>query len=174
VSRKTDRWSEAALMSNANAQIDATFYQMIHQFVHTPKGGESDDRRRQKRERFPEIQWIAPWNGFRFPAESEFLEVQCYDLTRGGFSFLFPHRPMFPFLVAGFGQKPDLLYIGAEPVRSIPVLLFPTGRVKHIREGEAEIDRRSSTGELGRPMMLVGCRFTRRLTPPSETDRAAS
>lgn len=150
-------------MSSTEAQIDATFYQMVHQFVHASED-KQDDRRRHKRQRFFGVQWIAPWDGSRLPSESEFIEVQCHDLTPGGFSFFFARRPTFPLVAAGFGRKPNLLYIGAEIVRSVPVLLFPSGRIKQVRDGETQIQRYSPSGEAGRPTTLIGCRFLRRLS----------
>ena len=150
-------------MSRTEAQLDVSFYEMVHQFV-CGSAAPQDDRRRHKRQRFSSTQWIARWDGRQLPLDSEFLEVQCYDLTPAGFSFFFRQRPSFPLLAARFGQKSNLLYIGAEIVRCVPVLLFPSGRVKYLRDGETQSHRCTPTGELCSPKVLVGCRFLQRLS----------
>ncbi len=158
-------------MSFTNAQIDANFYQMIHQVVQS-SADKAEDRRGHKRQRYSEFQWIAPWDGFGFPAEFEFMEVPCYDLTRGGFSFLYTKRPEFKMLVAGFGQKPKLLFVGAEVLRSTPVLVFASGRMKRLGNEETSLEPFGRGDEPGVARMLVGCRFIRRLRPwPSMGDR---
>lgn len=151
-------------MSRTEAQLDASFYQMVHQFAYG-SAVSPDDRRRHKRQRFFGIQWVARWDGSRLPLDSEYIEVRCYDLTPAGFSFFFRQRPSFSLLAARFGQKSDqLLHIGAEIVRCVPVLLFPSGRVKYLREGETQSHRCTPTGELCSPKVLVGCRFLQRLS----------
>ncbi|NUQ65340.1 MAG: hypothetical protein HUU20_22970 [Pirellulales bacterium] len=156
-------------MSHADTQIDATFYQMIERSAF-PAGGQSEDRRRHRRQRYCSTQWIAPWDGCGFPGESDFIEAQCHDLTPGGFSFLSLRRPDFKRLVVGFGRKPDLIFLGAETVRCTPVLVFSSGQLHHLRHGETPIRRRGPNGEIGRPMILVGCRFTLRLERPAPSD----
>ncbi|NLX95186.1 MAG: hypothetical protein GXY83_03310 [Rhodopirellula sp.] len=150
-------------MFYTGAQIDANFYQMIHQFV-APSHEEADERRRHERKQSWSTQYIAPWDGCRFPAETDFLELPCNDLTRGGFSFLHSHEPDFNLLVAGFGRKPDLLFVGAEVVRCTPVVVFSSGQVKRLRDEETSIRHFDPSGEPGHPRILVGCRFLRRFS----------
>ncbi len=150
-------------MWSADAEIDASFYQMIHQFICASERDEMKDRRRHSRERFSQTQWIAPWDGVRFPDEAKFIEVQCHDLTRAGFSFLLAGRPTFRLLIAGFGRKPNLLYVVAEPVRCVPVLLSSSGRIQQVTEGTTHRQPQSPSESAGQPMMLVGCRFIRRV-----------
>jgi hypothetical protein len=154
-------------MPSENARVDADFFAMIHQHVASVPDDSPADRRRNRRERFLGIQWVAPFDGTDFPADSEFTEVRCYDLTRSGVSFFASQRPSSEQLVIGFGHKPDLIYVAAEPIRVNPVLLFPSGRVTPIEDVQAPISRCSPTGEVGTPMMLVGCRFLRRLVWPA-------
>lgn len=142
------------------SEIDANFYRLIHELV-GPQLKEAAERRRAERHSFTVEQWVAPRHGLAFPVESQFLTVQCHDLTRGGFSFLFPQLPDFDRLVAAFGHPPNLLYVGAEVRHCHNVLVSRSGDVRHVGDPAAELDRDAT------PMVLVGCRFTERLHKPS-------
>lgn len=152
-------------MAHPNAQVDADFFAMIHQRVTAPEGmgSEMDERRQEKRFPFVGLQWVAAWDGRHFPAAEAFQQVRCHDLSCQGFSFVVPRPLAQPQLVAGFGQRPDLIYVAAEQVWSSHVLLFPSGRVLQIDSPEAAGQRRHPNGEIGRPLLLVGCRFLHRL-----------
>lgn len=152
-------------MPSEDARSDADFYWMIHQRIADIPDDDGLDRRRHRRNRFLGIQWLAPWDGVEFPVESEFLEVRCYDLTRSGVSYFAPQRPPYEQVVMGFGRKPDLIYVSAEPIHFSQVLLFPSGQVTSIGETPGPISRCSPSGEVGTAMILVGCRFLRRLEP---------
>jgi hypothetical protein len=153
-------------MPSQSAHVDADFFAMIHQRIVELPDDRPSERRRHQRQRFLGIQRLAPWDGCKFPAEDAFVEVPCYDLTRSGFSFFAHQRPSFEQLVVGFGQKPNLLYISAKPVRFSPMLVFPSGRAAHVGHAPEPIRCSDPTGEIGMPMVLVGCRFLRRLEKP--------
>jgi len=149
-------------MSTTN-QSDADFFRLIHQMVGPLAADEQSERRSRRRDRFLTWQRIAPWDGGPLPEDDAFLAVRCYDLTQGGFSFFLPTRPKFPFLVAAFGQPPELIYVGAEVVRCSRVLLHASGLVDPIHDRATHVSYRSPDGQLAQPMILVGCRFVKRL-----------
>jgi hypothetical protein len=150
-------------MPHVGSEIDANFYCLIHRMLATPPGGQNGDRRSQPRAPYHVAQRIAPWDGTRFPDDSEFVPVQCHDLTRAGFSFLAPVEPHFRTLVVEFGTAPDVLYLAAQVLRSVPVVCHSSGalmRKTGLDDAPLLPDMHSETG---RPMFLVGCRLTRRL-----------
>lgn len=150
-------------MLYGTSDIDANFYRLIHQMVGPQLRDEPAERRDGARRPFGGVQRIAPRRGTYFPADDEFVEVRCYDLTRAGFSFFLPIRPDFDKLVAAFGTPPEVLYVAADVSRCDDVLVYPSGQVEHIHgraDRAAGQDARSHTA---RPMILVFCRFTERL-----------
>lgn len=155
-------------MANLNSRVDADFFAMIHQHVTAAPpfetaAPEGEERRETRRRRWLGVQWVAYWDGGRFPADHEFQEVRCHDLSCGGFSF-FVFQPLpGPQLVAAFGRKPDLIYLAAEQVHAVHVLLFPSGRVLSVENPEEAVHRRHPNGEIGQPLLLIGCRFLQRL-----------
>jgi hypothetical protein len=132
---------------------DANFFNLIHQMAVTTRGNAPVDRRGCRREPFRVLQRVALRHGRDIPDEANFVEVQCYDLTQGGFSFLLPSRPNFERLVVAFGAPPEAIYLGAEVAHCDDVTVdgFSDGR------GQAAGDPTAI------PMVLVGCRFTDRL-----------
>ncbi len=152
-------------MPRQDSRVDADFYAMIHQrIVDAPE--ESPERRRDDRQEFSGMQWLAPWDGIDFPPETAFLEVRCHDLTCSGFSFFASQRPLFREFVIGFGEKPNLIYVAAEPIRFTDVLMLPSGKFARARDARNLVHGTASLEEIGRPMVLVGCRFLRRLKKP--------
>ncbi|MDZ7618139.1 MAG: hypothetical protein U1E05_14130 [Patescibacteria group bacterium] len=148
-------------MGSLEAEIDASFYNLVHQL--SVMGGNSPvDRRRQRRSRFVATQRIALRRAPGIPDEAEFIEVQCHDLTRGGFSFLLPSKPSFHFLVVAFGAAPNITYISARVTHSEPVLVHKSGLIERLGEnGEPS----EANPALTKRMVLVGCGFIERLTP---------
>lgn len=139
----------------ADQEVDVGFYNLIHHLVGISPQGKNAERRRQRREPFPTVQRIAPRREQRTPDESDFIEVVCHDLTRGGFSFFLPDKPDFDLLVAAFSGAAGVIYAGAEVVRYEGVLTNASGLVRRV--ASRPIDRDA------KPMVLVRCRFTERL-----------
>ena len=155
------------------SEIDAIFYGLIHQLSTGSLAKEPTEQRTRERRPFPSRQRIAPWDGHGCPAESEFVEVQCHDLTQSGFSFLLLSRPTFTSLVAEFGVAPDLIYVGAQVLHYSRVLVHPSGVVEHVRHhenGKGKEPQEREAGESGVSRILVGCRFTRRIPRPLWVD----
>lgn len=148
-------------MPSLENEIDAQFYEMIHRL-----SGETeatlDERRREPRHPYQVSQKVAPYDGRWFPGEEEFAEVQCNDLTRAGFSFLLPRRPAFKSIVACFQGPDDRLYFEAEVVRVARALVQADGEVQVFAEGAPSA---SAVRPGARPVLLIGCRFVRRLQP---------
>ena len=149
-------------MDGIGNEIDAGFFQLIHQLVNAPHPSEEEDREVHRRG-FECFQRIAPWDGKRFPEDSEFSVVRCNDLARKGFSFLSAREPDFKQLVAAFTSPGETVYLAARIVRVEPVLFCASGRVERVA-GTPE-----APGDAGRVrMFLSGCRFTRRLHKPAD------
>jgi hypothetical protein len=140
-------------MGSLDAEIDANFYNLVHQLA-TKQQAEAN-RRGADREQFVCLQRIALRRTAGIPDESEFIEVQCHDLTCGGFSFLLPKPPRFHMLVAAFGAPPDVIYVSARVAHTSQVVVDDLGRVLHDEDGRLP--------QGGERMYLVGCTFTERL-----------
>jgi hypothetical protein len=148
-------------MPSLENEIDAVLFQLIHQLSREAQEGGKQDRRGTDRQRYSVRQRIAPWQGNGFPPDSAFFDVQCHDLTAGGFSFLSPSRPEFTVLVAELGIVAEQIYLVARVVHVERVLVDSTG---------AWADPRSTATIEGSPPIksgwstryLIGCRFVRR------------
>jgi len=154
-------------MPNIGSEIDANFYRLIHQMLTTPHKEDLAERRSEKRRDYRAAQRIAPWDGSTFPGEDKFFPIQCRDLTRSGFSFLAATEPRFTAMVAEFGTPPDVMYVGAQVLHSVPVICYPSGLVVQMTGRSDAATLAAHPNERGRPMFLVGCRFTRRLQSPA-------
>lgn len=146
-------------MGSLEAEIDASFYNLVHQ-LSAAVGGPTSDRRRQRRSRFVATQRIALRRAPGIPDESEFIEVQCHDLNRQGFSFLMAGEPSFHFLVAAFGTPPHVIYLSARVTYSEPVVVHESGLIERCTDSGGPNGARPSPA---RRMVLVGCEFTERL-----------
>ncbi len=149
-------------MGSLEAEIDASFYNLVYQ-LSAATSNPASDRRRQRRSRFVATQRIALRRAPGIPHESEFIEVQCHDLTRGGFSFLLPSEPSFHFLVVAFGIAPNTIYVSARVTHCEPVLVHDSGLIERIGARDAS-DEAGAKGKAGKRMVLVGCSFIERLT----------
>jgi PAS domain S-box-containing protein len=97
------------------------------------------NQRRHARRSYRCPQKIAPLRGAAPPSPEEFFDVLCEDLSAGGFSFYLECEPDFSQVVVALGQSPEITYFTAQVVRHMPKKLQ------------------------GRPMILVGCRFSGRI-----------
>ncbi len=123
------------------------------------------ERRRAARHGFRTIQRIALWRTLDFPAESDFFDVQCHDISQSGFSFLLPIKPDFVEVVAELRMREAVIYLRAKVAHAREVLIDEAGRLKPIRN-EIGLGLWFGQEDGGRPMFLVGCRFLRRLHKP--------
>jgi hypothetical protein len=142
---------------------DVVFYNLIHQLVGSPQNDEDSDRRQGMRQPFLVRQRIAPGYSGEMPPESAFVEVQCHDLTRRGFSFFLSSPPTFDRLVAAFGRVPAVIHVAAEVSHCADVFLHPSGFVEPRGDRAAHACYRGPDGQIARPVVLVGCRFVEKL-----------
>ena len=151
-------------MPSDECKIDAELFRLIHRLAtSTQKAVAGRERRGSQREPFHSVQRIAPRRRSELPDESEFFEVRCHDLTPNGFSFFVPRRPNFTSLVISFGAASERILVGAEVLHCDKVLLYSSGRVKRVRGQAGHLDSHGPNGDAATLMVLVGCRFTKRL-----------
>lgn len=98
-----------------------------------------NNRRRSQRRIFPFYQRVAPYRG-KLPAEHEFFQVRCSDISSGGVSFILDQQPEYHEVIIELGQGNRTTRIRAEIVRMVPI--------------EQE----------GQPVYLLGCQFVERLS----------
>ncbi len=149
-------------MTNLAKTSDPEFYELVHYVAEILPAEESPERRRDQRQSFPSIQRIALRHGAELPADSEFVDVQCYDLTGGGFSFLLPSQPNFDQLVVALESQRGIIHVAAEVRHTADVLVDAFGRVERIGEHAADTGGGEHRIQTATPMVLVGCRFTER------------
>jgi hypothetical protein len=131
-------------------------YQVAHEILtSSPIPGE--ERRGAPRHPFANRQWIAPYDGSRFPDQSEFSQVRCRDLSRTGFSFVVKEKPEFTSLVVSLGDPPNHMHMAAEIVRISRVKLLGGGHIEIIDDA-SEDDPDVAAGQT----LLVGCKFNGR------------
>ena len=156
-------------MPFSSAETDANFFRLIHSLKASLQGQAPAERRDGSRGSFSTTQRIAPYRAGRFPEDSEFIEVQCRDLSQSGFSFLLPAAPDFTTLVAAFGTPPNMIYVAAEISHCTNVLLHRSGMIENPDDHAAGTTQHDADGRPPKPVAFVGCRFTKRLErPPAE------
>lgn len=79
------------------------------------------DKREHVRNQFSGVQAIAPYVFGPLPAETEFHNVQCLDLSPAGFSFMAPAPTGDKSLVIRFGEAPNFLHVAARVTYQRPV-----------------------------------------------------
>jgi hypothetical protein len=122
---------------------DVSFYALVHHVLESSREyDESQERRAGRRREYSCLQWIAPYHDGRLPEASEFVRVQCLDLSSSGFSFLADPGANDEYLIVALGNPPDL-FISAEVVR----------RTEFVFEGEDRV--------------RLGCRFVAKLDDPA-------
>ncbi len=153
-------------MVNSGQEADVVFFNLMHHFLAASQKAEGDvvrdepeaEQRYESRRAFRLTQRIATGYCWEVPPESAWIDVHCYDLTKGGFSFFLDEKPTFERLVAKFRS--------AEPI-------FVAARVHHWRpvlvdgwDGIIEPNTPSvgaiSTGRQTESKFLIGCQFLRR------------
>ncbi len=147
-------------MGLLEAEIDASFYNLVHQ-LSKAAGGPRHERRQARRSQFVSTQRIALRRAPGIPDEAEFIDVQCHDLNRRGFSFFLPAEPSFESLVVAFGVPPNIIHISARVTHAEPVLVYQSGLIERFSEESGPAGAQSPAA---RRMVLVGCTFIERLT----------
>ncbi len=147
------------------AENDANLYRLVHDLLNSGRSVRGEDRRRHRRRAYPAIQRIAPWNGGAFPAETEFFDVACRDLTEGGLSFLLESEPESRHVVVELHTHGRPIFVAGEIVRCQCVALCESGEVESL-EREDDRARMEVACEDWVEMYLIGCRFVRRLQKP--------
>ena len=127
--------------------------------------GKPSERRGRPRHPFWAIQRVAPKIGCGVPAESEFFEVRCFDLSMTGFSFLLSSPPPFEAVVVALAEDSKVTYLTGEIVHCRKVMVCPSGQVRRITEADSPERVCSARGI---PMVLVGVRFVERLPGPPD------
>lgn len=147
-------------MGSLDAEIDASFYNLVHQ-LSVAAGGPLGERRQERRSRFVATQRVALRRAPGLPDEAEFIEVQCHDLTRNGFSFFLPGEPSMRFLVVALGAPPNVIYVSTRVTHTEQVLVYDSGLIERCGNGSVPDDSKARSA---RRMVLVGCTFVERLT----------
>lgn len=151
-------------MATPAIQGDANFYNMVHPSDDSDPQNATAEQRGNQRRPFRSIQRIALFEGPGLPEESEFVEVQCHDLACNGFSFLLPSQPNFDSLVVSLGTPPSVIYVAAKVVHCRDVLVDTAGEMHYVEQQAGQPDRDDPPERTAAPMVLVGCRFTDRLS----------
>jgi PAS domain S-box-containing protein len=107
-----------------------------------PDPGGSANRRRFPRRPYPYVQRMAPIRNGQTPTLDHFYEVECRDISAGGFSYYAAEKPTETDIVVAFGAQ------GMET--------FLTARIMHARPAVRK----------GRSMFAVGCQYTGRRQYP--------
>lgn len=103
---------------------------------------------------------IAPLARDRLPSAAEFFPVLGHNLSLGGVAFFLKTRPNFTSLVLALNTPSTIDYIEARVVHCTEVLVNSSGLVRRVSQEEAAAGNPNESTE---PMILVGCRFVRRL-----------
>lgn len=109
----------------------------------SPEEREWFDRRGWSRKDFEATQWLAPFEPGRPIRREAFREVQCRDISAGGFSFILDEAPNFSEVIVALGTPPNVTYVRAA--------------IMHVGKGSPTPSS-----------YLVGCRFAERLTKAAD------
>ena len=96
------------------------------------------ERRIAERRLFECVQLLAPFDGDEMPAQEDFRQVLCRDLSSTGFSFVTYRQPQTDYVVIDLGAVPFKFFV-------------------------AEIAHTSRAETPNTTNFLVGCRFLRRV-----------
>jgi len=109
----------------------------------TPEEREWFDRRGWSRKGFDASQWLAPYEPGRPIRRESFREVQCRDISGGGFSFILDEEPKFSEVIVALGVPPNVTYVRA--------------KIMHVEKVSP-----------GSDTFVIGCRFAERLAQAAE------
>ncbi len=100
--------------------------------------GAHGERRKRPRRAFDYQQRIAAVVSGQLPDPRRFMEVNCHDISSGGFSFISPSPPGYATYVVALGAAPAVIYVLA--------------KVAHIRAIHSD----------GQTNYVVGCQYVGR------------
>ena len=86
---------------------------------HEPIDDESSDRRGGGRRPYHTLHRIAPYQGGKLPKPGHFFEVECYNVSAGGFSFLLPKRPDYESIVVALPVEEGINYLTAQIMHTV-------------------------------------------------------
>lgn len=121
-------------------ELNASFFDTVHILLEQDEAKQQAERRIEPRRMYQRLQLMAPVIGDKLPSQAEFRQVECYDISCRGFSYLEPDPPTYDTLVVALGEIP---------------FSFLLARVMGF--GQVRRDRRFD--------YRIGCQFTRRLNP---------
>jgi len=119
-------------------QCDVDFYSMVHEVLRSAQA-DDDCRRTQDRQAFACRQWIAPLVEGGMPPASAFQEVECRDISTGGFSYVTRTVPSTEKLSVRLGKAEGWVFL--------------TAGVVHCRPCDTD----------NGPAFLIGCKFLGRV-----------
>lgn len=152
-------------MSVFGSDIDIQFYELIHS-LQTNQPVRHSDRRRLPRQFAGKRCRVAPYKGEgELPNDGDYMDVICYDLTRQGFAFFADREPNYDRVIAEFRVGKDQTLVDAQVRRCEQVLVLATGSIAYVGSKGTSTREQSPDGDL---QYLVGCEFTRRLSPEKE------
>ena len=148
-----------------SSQAGPQFGDLEYQFLGSPRE-DDEERRRCYRRPFFAIQRIAPYSGGAIPDEAEFFCVESRDLTSEGVCLVMPARPESASLVIAVEAPWGTEHVAAEVIHCTEALVHASGLIERVDRGEVIPDRQACEDDPAELMVLVGCRFTRRLNGP--------
>jgi hypothetical protein len=122
---------------NIAGPVDPALHEAVEACLQAP-ASDGKERRASQRFAYSAVQEVAACDGAQLPTSEMFRQVQCYDLSRIGMSFIWPHVPKFAQVFIRL----------AAPYRTICVV----ARVVRCRPLDASNQR-----------FLVGCEFLDRM-----------
>jgi hypothetical protein len=129
-------------LTQTEIENSAIFFQALHRLLEDQKGP-SSERRRATRHAYECVQLLAYYDGRNAPAQAEFRNVLCHDLSPGGFSFFADEAPNLPYVIIALGAVPFTFFVA---------------RVLRVRPAAADEGRG----------YLVGCHFIRRVATAAD------
>ncbi len=156
-------------MTTIGQDADAAFFNLMHHLLAASQKGEGSvvrdeaeaERRCKSRRAFRLTQRIAPGYCWEVPPDSAWIDVRCYDLAQGGFSFFLDEKPAFERLVVRF-HSAEPIYLAARVHYWRPVLVDNCGG---IIEPSIPAPGGLSTVRQPESKFLIGCQFLRRFAP---------
>ena len=154
-------------MGTLGQDADASFFTHVHHFLAAAHKESSVvaptesavDRRMAPRWPYSQSQRIAPGYCWEVPPDTAWIEIPCFDLTQGGFSFFMAEEPTFDHLVVQF-RSSEAIYVAARIAHSRRVLVDPAGNIL-----DAQVAAADALASLHlESKILIGCQFMRRFT----------
>lgn len=117
---------------------DPVLLQTLQKMMGGPPGRGNSERRHARRYTYRATQFLAPYSRGGLPADGDFREVRCQDLSTGGIAFYWPTAPDFDDVVIQLGTRRSPIFV--------------TAHITSVRPSGETPDE-----------VLVGCQFTGRV-----------